>query len=215
MAYPTADMSQVGPVDMSQYTTLQMPQPNANGMFGGGKVQINPGNALAGYLAGRFPQYASSFLQPIVAREQMNREGQLAILRDNLEFNRQMQMAQLNARLALQYPTDEFSVLERAAGNAPGSPGYQKDAASTLNAKYTNPITNAGLYGPVVYSQVAGAANAPPAPNAAAIARLKANPQAERANFEAAFGPGSAAQYLGSGGPTQPASGGFLGSGGY
>lgn len=183
MAFPSADFSGVGPTNLSQFGQFTMPAPNTGGMFGGGKVQIQPGNAIAGYLAGRFPQYASSFLAPTMAREQLNREAQLAMLQNNLEFQRQMQLAQFQAQLGQQYPTDPLSVALRQAGVMPGTPAWQQ-AQATQASNLQNPVVNAGMYGPVLRSQVDAAGQAPTAP----VGQLRP------------YNPG---------GPTQPASGGF------
>lgn len=44
-----------------------LPQLKQRGMFAG--ATINPGNAIAGFLAGMYPQYANAFLAPMMERQ--------------------------------------------------------------------------------------------------------------------------------------------------
>jgi hypothetical protein len=53
---------------------VNVPQPKKRGMFAG--AEINPGNAIAGFLAGMFPQYAGSFLAPMMQRQRMEYDAQ-------------------------------------------------------------------------------------------------------------------------------------------
>jgi hypothetical protein len=126
---------------------------------------------------------ASALMEGVQQKRVLNRQAQIAMLQSNLEFQRQMQMAQLQARLNIQYPTGDFAQSEYQRGVAPGSSEWQQDW-STYNHNLLDPVVNAGPYGPVLRSSVAGAATAKPLTDAD-IAKLD------------------------QGGQTPPASGGF------
>lgn len=144
--------------DFSALAATQMPQmKRSGGMFGG--MQINPGNAIAGFLAGMYPRYADSFLAPMMARENFGRQAQLAMLQNNFELQRQMQLAKMGAELKMYESPLAQTLLAR--GIAPGSQEWNS-AFSTNQANLLDPVVNAGPYGPVLRSQVSGAANAKP-----------------------------------------------------
>lgn len=219
MAFPSVDPSSFQMPDVMS-SHLTMPQPQTGGMFGNPYAgsdwwRQGAADALTAFgaslMARSSPQVAQQMMAGVQQQRMMNRQAQLSMLQSNLEFNRQMQMAQLGAQLKMQYPDSPLAQALYAQGLRPGDPQFQS-AMATEAKNLQDPVVNAGLYGPVLRSQVAGAANAKPQPTAAAIAALKANPNLA-ADYDAQFGPGASAQVLGNGGQTAPAqSGGFSGN---
>lgn len=138
-------------------------QVSKGGMFGG---MGNPGMAISaalnGYLYGSTGgRMGSEGLQMLGQQRMFDQQQKMAILRDNLEFQRQMQIAQQAAQLKLLYPDGDKAQIAFQSGLRPGTPGW--DAYWQKQADLSqNPVVNAGPYGPVLYNQVAGVANAKP-----------------------------------------------------
>lgn len=130
-----------------------------------------------------------------------------------------MEYARLNPK-----PSAPPDIIELAQiANDPTRPPYEREAAAAAVKAKTDPFINATLPGGRFYSgpqsglatamgggdPVSGAPQTT-APPAEAIAELKGDPSpAARAEFDEAFGVGSAARVLGQGGPTPRASGNF------
>jgi hypothetical protein len=185
MAFPTADLSQLGPIPQQQPFT--MPAPSTGGMFGGGKFGIAQAivAALNGYLAGtRGPsqQVGLNGLQMMDDQRKMALEEQVYEHRQDLEMQRQMAMLPVQAQLKLMYPDGDFAQTLYASGVKPGTPGWIQ-AMQTRMQNQLDPavVTPQGM---MLRSQITGALQPPAAP----VGKLTP---------------------LGAGGPTQPASGGF------
>jgi hypothetical protein len=156
-------------------------------MFGGGKVSINLGGALAGYLAGSGNRAGEALLQASNERNRMMLEEQIYEHRAQLEMQRQMAMLPLQAQLKLQYPDGDFAQTLYASGIKPGSAEWTQ-AMQTRMQNQLDPavVTPQGM---MLRSQITGAMNAKPLTDAD-IAKMD-------------------------GGQTAPQSGGFLGSGSF
>lgn len=175
------------PSDLGQFT---MPTPQLGGMFGGGsRLQNALMAAAAGYMARRNPGQSQSMMGILQEKQSLNRQAQLAMLRDNLEFQRQMELARQAAILKQLYPDDALSQHIRLSGKPLDSPEaqalYGQAAQNEANPFQALDVTNPDG------SQTRTYTRAPMLP-AAPVGKLTP---------------------LGAGGPTQPASGGFLGSG--
>jgi hypothetical protein len=195
MAFPTADLSQLGPLPQQQPFT--MPTPSTGGMFGGGKFGIAQAivAALNGYLAGtRGPsqQVGLNGLQMMDDQRKMALEEQVYEHRQDLEMQRQMAMLPLQAQLKLMYPDNEDAQLAYQAGIRPGTPEWVQYMQKIANNR-ADPLTmipGGGMAPASVARGMMGAnipANAPP------VGAVIDDPRK-------------------SGGQTQPASGGFLGA---
>lgn len=186
MAFPSVPPMGPPPDAFSQGFTQPPPQ---GGMFGGGKVRLNLGAALAGYLAGSGNPAGNALLQISNERNRMMLEEQVYEHRQNLEMQRQMAMLPLQARLKLMYPDNAFAQGEYQAGVMPGTPQWLKDM-QTHQQNELDPavVTPQGM---MLRSQITGAMNAKPLSDAD-IAQFDAAPP--------------------QGGQTPPASGGFLGA---
>jgi hypothetical protein len=176
---------------------FNMPQPQ-QGMFGAAapnKTMSIIAAMLNGFTAG-MPgpgheaglQGLQALQQGIAARRQTALEEQIYEHRQDLEMQRQMTMLPLEAQLKLMYPDGDFAQSLYASGLRPGTPGWTQ-AMQTRTQNELDPavVTPQGM---MLRSQITGALQPPPAP----VGKLTP---------------------ITDGGPTPPASGGFLGSGGF
>lgn len=149
---------QMNPIDPS---AIQANLPQRRGLFGGmfAGATMQPGNALAGFLAGMYPQYASSFMAPMLQRQRIQGEMAAQANLQNMEFQRQLQLLpyQMQAKM---YENPLAQTL-LAQGISPGDPRWNS-AMATQQTNLQDPVVNAGQWGPVLRSQVAAAANQPP-----------------------------------------------------
>ena len=189
MALPSIDPTALPPFSSMLPPPVQMPAPQRGGMFSGGKPSVNIGGAIAGFLAGMGNPAGNALLQASNERNRMTLEEQIYEHRQDLEMQRQMAMLPLQAQLKLMYPDGDFAQTLYAAGIKPGTPEWTQ-AMQTRMQNQLDPavVTPQGM---MLRSQITGAMKAPPLTDKD-IAAMDGN-----------------------GGQTPPASGGFLGAGGY
>jgi len=178
--------------------SIQTQLPQRRGMFGG--VSINPGNAIAGFLAGMYPKYADSFLAPMMQRQRIQGEMQAQANLQNMEFQRQLALAQQQAQLRLLYPDGDFATALRQSGVVPGTPEWTQ----AMQTRVQNELDPAVVtpQGRTLRSHVTGAIKSaiPPPPQVGEVQdgyRFKGGNPADPNAWEAV------------GGPTPQASGGF------
>ena len=183
---PTLDTSPLAymqPQGMPQLPELAQGSP-FGGMFGGGSnLQNALMAAVAGFMARRNSGQAQSMMNLMTQKQVLNRQAQLAMLRDNLDFQRQAAMYQYQ----LQNPNDPLSQHMRLAGMDLHGPAAQAMYGMAANNE-ANPFTALDVTGPDGGTQ-------------RQYVRPPMAPQ----------GPVGKLTPLGAGGPTPPASGGFLG----
>jgi hypothetical protein len=157
---PPASMAPQMPPQAPQ-TPVQA-QMAPQGMFGGGRLQNALMAAAAGFLARTRPGMAQSLMQGVQDQRTLNRQSQLAMLKDNLDFQRQMQLAQANVKLKLQYPDGDFATSLIQSGIYPGTPEWTH-AMQTHVQNELDPavVTPKGM---MLRSQITGALQPPSAP---------------------------------------------------
>jgi hypothetical protein len=170
--------------------TIQAQLPQRRGMFAGlGSAlrNVNPGDVVSAFLAGMYPQYAQAYEGPMLQRQRIQGEMQAQANLQNLEFQRQLALAQQSAMLKLQYPSDDFSLTLYQAGYRPGTPEWTAMMKQRAQAQ-ADPAVQTGN-GPMPYSAFIAQQHQPPQ----VLSQL----------------PPGAVPIPDQGGPTQPASGGF------
>jgi hypothetical protein len=132
-------------------------------MFGGGRDwRTALMAAAAGFMARTRPGMAQSMMQGIQDKRTLDRQAQLAMLKDDMEFKRQMALAQQTAQLRLLYPDGDFAQSLLQSGIQPGTPEWSK-AMQTRVQNELDPavVTPQGM---MLRSQITGALAPPSAP---------------------------------------------------
>jgi len=161
---------------------VDVPQPKKRGMFAG--AEINPGNAIAGFLAGMFPQYAGSFLAPMMQRQRMEYEDQQQQRHRQDDMSDYMAKRDYEVAHPMPQQPGEFEQVLAASGIQPGTPQWEQMMVRRRD-NLLDPVVMTPQ-GPMLRSAILNGAGGEPAPANVTFTEIP-------------------------GGPTPPASGNFPG----
>jgi hypothetical protein len=183
-----------GAMDPVFSSQIEMPGANSGGMFGnvsGWRAAL--AGALAGLVSRRNPELAQTMMAPQLMRQKAAMELASYNAQKQVDLRAQMQLLPLEAQLKLMYPDNEDAQLGYQAGLRPGTPdwtSYMKDLVANRRDPLTT-IPGGGMAPASVARSMMGANVGQPAPPGVTFTPVEAPTN---------------------GGPTPPASGGFLGS---